>query len=133
MKMSYNLVYRVCIIYFLTILVGCVKPTRCPDGRIIENQFNERLSNLNSIRPNEVLGSQELLNIFTLSNLTMIESHVSFGDVSVYSSENDRDEDVNNWTNWFEENKCSISSDTLEKIDSVILSKETWLVLPTTG
>lgn len=111
-------------------LFGCQSSDSCPQDAVVNEQFNDRIERISSIVPNQVIGSRQLLDIFTLTNITKVKSQVSFGDVSVYASKEDLLQDIAKWRTWVQNNKCEIDGNAFDQIDSIILANESWLSLP---
>lgn len=99
----------------------------CPDNNRLESDFRERIKRIESLGANQVVGGRFFLDVQSLYSLTQIPSSISYGDVSVYATEEDIQTDVSKWEDWFKSNGCGLRYDTLMKIDEKILVHEDWL------
>lgn len=75
------------------------------------------------------LSGRNLYAIFFLEKLSGIKSHVSYGDISIYNKDDDFELDIDNWSDWIEQNKCHLSTSKVNKIKAELDSNSQWLMI----
>ena len=117
--------------YYLSIIIILVisSCSECKTDKDRDEQLLAKFERIKSYALDDALGGQVIVDIFLMEHITGIPSHVSFGDVSIYRSYEDKITDVDNWRIWFKQNKCVVSSDSLRKLEENIIDANYWISL----
>lgn len=91
--------------------------------------FKNHLSVIKNVGEQEAFGEKEYFSIFFLEKITSIPSNASYGDISLYDDNDQKNADIEEWKNWLETNACDLTFDKLNLVESEIRRTNTWLNL----
>ena len=107
--------------FALLILSGCTNQDS-------QEKIDYHLENINRIRVNQAFSKRVYSSIFILEELTGLSSSASFGDISIYTSKDSIDHDLQMWNQWkLDHNQEFSIEDSINTIEKDILSTVDWL------
>ncbi|MCP9236852.1 hypothetical protein [Lewinella sp. JB7] len=119
--------WHLTLIYLLLLNILCCNP-KCVKEEVVTFFDNELSIIEENLGPDYIIGGRSMIAVFTLQEVTGIQSSVRFGDTSVYPGFDGFNNDKLKWMRWLDENGCELSIYHVESILEKVKAEHPYLI-----